>query len=186
MRVYTGRGDDGTTGLLGGGRVGKDTAAPAACGAVDEAQAALGLARAEVEPGSELDGVLLGVERDLYVVMAELATAPGHRHRLVPGQSLVTGEMITALEGLADDVAARTALPDHFVLPGQNRLSSLLDLARTVVRRAERATVAAAAEGSSVLAYLNRLSSLVWVLARAEEGERVLARDHTGLVGPSR
>src|SRR3954464_9039627 len=78
-RVYTRTGDDGTTGLLYGGRVRKDSELPAAYGTVDEAQACLGLARAEAGPGSELDGLLVTIERDLYVLMAELATLPENR-----------------------------------------------------------------------------------------------------------
>ena len=85
MKIYTRKGDDGTTGLLYGGRVAKDDPAIEANGAVDEAQAALGLARAGTEPGSELDGLLIGLERDLYVLMAELATAPGNRSKLIAG-----------------------------------------------------------------------------------------------------
>lgn len=176
VRVYTGRGDDGTTGLLFGGRVRKDDPAPQACGAVDEAQAFIGLARAEVDRGGDLDGVLTEVERGLYVLMAELAAAPEHRDRLVAGVSLVTAEMIAAVEGHADDLAARFEMPQEFVLPGQSRLSALLDVARTVVRRAERGAVAVAVDGSHVVAYLNRLSSLLWVAARASETETLTAR----------
>src|SRR5579884_66643 len=100
MKIYTRKGDDGSTGLLFGGRVQKDSPAVEANGAVDEAQAVLGVARAEVEPGSELDGILIGLERDLYVLMAELATAPANRAKLVAGQSLVTAAMVEHLEGL--------------------------------------------------------------------------------------
>jgi cob(I)alamin adenosyltransferase len=177
VRLYTGRGDDGTTGLLHGGRVRKDAPAPAAYGAVDEAQAALGVARAEAEPGSELDRLLLGVERDLYVLMAELATAPEHRGRLEPGRTLVTAEMVRAVERAADDLGARFEVPADFVLPGSNRRSALLEVARTVVRRAERASQAVAADGSAVLPYLNRLSSLVWAMARWQEDDHPLAKE---------
>src|ERR1700752_1154997 len=97
-RIYTRKGDDGTTGLLYGGRVPKDSVVIEANGAVDESQAALGTVRAEVEAGSELDAMLVGLERDLYVLMAELATAPANRHKLTPGTTLVTESMITALE----------------------------------------------------------------------------------------
>src|SRR3954451_12459834 len=162
MRMYTGKGDDGTTGLLFGGRVSKADPAPEAYGAVDEAQAALGLARAEAERGGELDGILLHVQRDLYVLMAELATLPANRSKLEAGRTLVSPEMVAAVERLTDDLAARFPMPTDFVLPGDTRTSAALELARTVVRRAERAAVAVAAEGSSVLPYLNRLSSLVW------------------------
>ena len=188
MRVWTGKGDDGTTGLLYGGRVRKDDPAPEAYGAVDEAQAALGVARAEAEPGSELDEVLVHVERDLYVCMAELATAPGKRDKLEPGRSLVTPEMVLAIEERTAALAERFEMPSAFVLPGETRSSALLEVARTVVRRAERASVAVAEEGSSVLPYLNRLSSLLWALARWQEGEHHrLAKDEpTSLPAPGR
>ena len=178
MRVWTGKGDDGTTGLLFGGRVRKDSPAPEALGAVDEAQAALGVARAEASPGSELDEVLVAAERDLYVCMAELATAPGQRDRLVPGRSLVTPEMVGMLEERTASLAERFEMPTDFVLPGATRTSALLEVARTVVRRAERAAVAVVEPGSSVIPYLNRLSSLLWALARWQEGEHHrLAKD---------
>src|SRR3954451_15259791 len=98
MKIYTRKGDDGTTGLYGGGRVPKDSAAPEAYGTVDEAQAALGVARAECERGGELDLLLVGVERDLWVLMGELATDESNRHKLVDGTSRVTPEMVAALE----------------------------------------------------------------------------------------
>src|SRR3954451_12359020 len=106
-KVYTRTGDDGTTGLLYGGRVRKDSELPAAYGTVDEAQACLGLARAEAGPGSELDGLLVTIERDLYVLMAELATLPENRAKLTPGGSAVTGEMVTALERLIYSISER-------------------------------------------------------------------------------
>jgi cob(I)alamin adenosyltransferase len=147
-RLYTGKGDDGTTGLLFGGRVPKDSAHPRACGAVDEAQAVIGVARSLCERGSELDQALTLACGDLWVLMAELAT-------------------------LGD----RFEAPSQFVVPGQTPLAAQLDLARTVVRRAEREAVAATLSGSQVLPYLNRLSSLLWVQARWVEGEHLLSRD---------
>ncbi len=180
MKVYTRKGDDGTTGLLYGGRVAKDAAVIAANGAVDEAQAALGAVRAEVDRGSELDHLLVGLERDLYVLMAELATAPANRHRLTPGVTEVTPEMVTELEKRIDDVSGRFPPLKDFVIPGHDRVSALLDVARTAVRRAERKVVPAAAEGSVVPAYLNRLSDLVWTLARWQEhGDSLISRRAT-------
>jgi cob(I)alamin adenosyltransferase len=172
-RIYTRKGDDGTTGLLYGGRVRKDAPAIELNGAVDEAQAALGVARAEAEKGSELDGLLIGIERDLYVLMAEVATAPANRHKLSAGVSLVTPEMVAALERHIDELMARFEMPTDFVVPGENKVAAALDLARTVVRRAERLAVAGGspAEDSQVTAYLNRLSDLVWAMARWQEGE---------------
>ncbi|MGH8991403.1 MAG: cob(I)yrinic acid a,c-diamide adenosyltransferase [Acidimicrobiia bacterium] len=174
MKVYTRKGDDGSTGLLYGGRVGKDTAGPAAYGEVDEAVSALGLARAEAEPGSELAELLIRLQRELFVVGAELATAPENRAKLTPEVSLVTPAMVERLEPLIDDLTSRYDPPTEFVLPGENRVAAALDLARTVVRRAERAAVTATREGwldhSHVVPYLNRLADLVYTMARWQEG----------------
>jgi cob(I)alamin adenosyltransferase len=171
VRIYTRRGDDGTTGLLYGGRVAKGSQRIELNGAVDEAQAALGLARAEAEPGSELDRLLSQLERDLWVLMAEVATASEHRSKLVPGTSLVTEEMVTALEERIDDLSVRTPMPTEFVIPGANRRSATLDVARTAVRRAERVAASFGdARQGNVVRYLNRLSDLVWTMARWQEG----------------
>jgi cob(I)alamin adenosyltransferase len=171
VRIYTKRGDDGTTGLLFGGRVQKSAKRIEVNGAVDEAQAALGVARAEFEAGSELDLLLVSVERDLWVLMAEVATAPANRKKLVPGKSLVTPEMVVALEGRIDELTERTPMPAEFVVPGENRPAAALDVARTAVRRAERVAVTLPQPGSLVIPYLNRLSDLVWTMARVAEGE---------------
>jgi cob(I)alamin adenosyltransferase len=182
MKIYTRKGDDGTTGLLYGGRVPKDGPAPAAYGSVDEAQAAIGMARAETRadpadsPG-ELGEILLGIERDLWVLMAEMATDPENRHKLTAGQSLVTAEMVVALEDVIDEVSASFEPPTEFVVPGQTRTAALLDVARTVVRRAERDCIPAAQTESQCLPYLNRLSDLLWTLARWQEGSSVATRD---------
>ena len=178
MRIYTRKGDDGTTGLYFGGRARKDSDAPRAYGAVDEAQAAIGVARAEAEPGGELDVLLVQLCRDLYVCMAELATLPANRSKLVAGSSLVTEEMVAALEPHIDAVMARFELSPDFVIPGANRCSAALDLARTLVRRAERETIGVAVDGSHVVPYLNRLSDLLWALARWQEGpDHLLAKE---------
>lgn len=199
MRIYTKKGDDGTTGLLYGGRVRKDAQRIELNGAVDEAQAALGLARAESVPGSELGELLVELERQLYVLMAEVATAPANRRKLVSGQSLVTPEMVSALEEWIDRLVERFEMPTEFVLPGANRCSAALDFARTLVRRAERVLVAAGpltgggdggsggdsggvSTPSQVGPYLNRLSDLLWAMARWQEGEVHLAA-RQGLAG---
>ncbi len=175
-RLWTGKGDDGTTGLLYGGRTPKSSPRIEAVGALDEAQATMGLARAETAPDSELDGILVGLERDLWVLMAEVATGPEHRSKLVEGQTLVTSEMVLAVERTIVDLGGRFELPTEFVVPGQDRTSALLDLARTVVRRAERAAEPVLPEGSHALPYLNRLSSLLWTLARWAEDEPLPTR----------
>ncbi len=177
LKIYTRTGDDGTTGLLYGGRIAKDAPTMHVTGTVDEAQAAMGVARAEAAPGSELDEVLTSLERELYVLMAEVTTDPSHRSKLVPGTTLVTEEMVAALEARIDGLIARVPMPTEFVIPGANRASAALDLARTIVRRAERLLVSAPIEGSLVTRYLNRLSDLLWALARWAEGEdHLLAR----------
>jgi cob(I)alamin adenosyltransferase len=178
-RLYTGRGDDGTTGLLFGGRVPKDSAQPRAVGAVDEAQACIGVARSSCPRDGELDQQLTHVCRDLWVLMAELATAPEHRDRLVDGQTRVTEEMVATLQSTVDEVGSRFEPPSEFVVPGQTPLAAQLDVARTVVRRAEREAVGVAAPDSHVVPYLNRLSSLLWAQARWAEGNPLLSRDVT-------
>src|SRR3974377_2288773 len=140
MKIYTRTGDDGTTGLLYGGRVAKDSTVIEANGAGDEAQASLGLVRAEVERGSELDQLLVGLERDLYVLMAEIATEDRNRHKLKPGVSRVTPDMIAALEARIDELSGRFPAITDFVIPGHDRVAAALDVARTVTRRAERGT----------------------------------------------
>jgi cob(I)alamin adenosyltransferase len=175
-RLWTGKGDDGSSGLLYGGRASKSSPRFHAVGDVDEAQAAIGVARAEATHGGEIDVILTALERDLWVLMAELATDDENREKLIPGGSLVTAEMVSTLESLIDDVSARFELPREFVVPGQDRGSAALDLARTVVRRAERAAVAVVPEGSHVIPYLNRLSSVLWTLARWVEVEPLTAR----------
>jgi cob(I)alamin adenosyltransferase len=175
VKVYTRTGDDGTTGLFHGGRVGKDDLGPAVYGAVDEAVSALGVARAESERDGELHDILLRLQRELFVVGAELATAPGKRRLLEDEVTRTTASMVEALEPLIDDLTARYEAPREFVVPGENRVAAALDLARAVVRRAEREAVAATRGGwlhdsSHVVAYLNRLADLVYTLARWQEG----------------
>ena len=178
MKIYTRKGDDGTTGLLYGGRVPKNSAQPTAYGTVDELQAALGVARADAD--AELGEILLHLERDLWVLMGELATDPSKRGKLTAGATLVTAAMVTHLEELIDDTSGRFDPPTEFVVPGQNRVGALLDVARTVARRAERDSLAAAVPESAVVPYLNRLSDLLWTLARWQEGISLPTRS----VGP--
>jgi cob(I)alamin adenosyltransferase len=177
VRIYTKHGDDGTTGLLYGGRVRKDDLLPEAYGAVDEAQAVLGVARAGASADRELDTLLTRIEHDLYVLMAELATAPENRTKLTPGRTAVTTDMVDVLEGLIDDLSGRFEPPTEFVVPGGNSIAALLDLARTVVRRAERRSLLAAPAPSLVVPYLNRLSDLLWTMARWQEGTSLIAKE---------
>ncbi len=177
MQIYTRTGDDGTTGLFYGGRVRKDDARPEAYGEVDEAQAAMGMARALAPKGSEVAQVILECQRDLWVLMAELATADDNRHKLTDGKNKVTAAMVSALEPHIDHATAQFEMPNDFVVPGGNALAAALDVARTVVRRAERRALAVAAEGSHVVPYLNRLSDLLWALARWQDDHITRSKD---------
>ncbi len=173
-RIYTKAGDDGTTGLLYGGRVSKADPATEAYGTTDEAVAALGLARALCEDET-LRGDLLTLQRELFVVGADLATNPKERRKLKAEVSLVTPGMVTRLEGRIDDLVEAHPLPEVFIVPGANPGSAALDMARGVIRRAERRVVELEATGREVnpevRRYLNRLSDLVFVLARWQAGE---------------
>ena len=182
MQIYTRTGDDGTTGLFFGGRVRKDDPRPEAYGTVDEAQAAIGWARATsnaaaTATSAELDDILVHTERDLWVLMAELATLPANEHKLVAGKTRVTADMVDALEPLIDGATARFDMPKDFVIPGGSPVAAALDVARTIVRRAERAALVVAAPESHVVPYLNRLSDLLWALARWQEGTSIRAKD---------
>ena len=179
MKIYTRAGDNGTTGLYFGGRVAKSAEPIEVNGAVDEAQASLGWARSLSEPSSRLNDLLVTVERDLWVLMAEVATLPANRHKLVAEKSLVTAAMIERMEQEIDALSAEIEMPTEFVVPGDNSFSAALDVARTVVRRAERVAVGYPLEDSLVIQYLNRLSDLVWTMARWAEGpEHRTARIH--------
>src|SRR5689334_22109130 len=182
--VATGRGDDGTTGLLfGGERVRKDDLRTEAYGTIDEAVAALGIARAQLglkeKLGTlnvgfgELPAILLRLQRELFVAAAELATQPGAHERQRPGVSRVDAAMVEGLETMLREAEGHVAMPTEFVVPGETPTSAAIELARTIVRRAERRAVALDVDGlvagSHVLPYLNRLADLLWVLARAAE-----------------
>jgi cob(I)alamin adenosyltransferase len=182
--VATGRGDDGTTGLLfGGERIRKDDPRAEAYGTVDEAVAALGLARAELGIKDQygvlsptlggLAELVLRLQRELFVVGAELATNPDGRDKARDGTTRVSASMVAGLDALLRETEAHVALPHEFVVPGETRTSAALELARTLVRRAERRAVTLQGAGlvpsGHVLPYLNRLADLLWVLARAAE-----------------
>jgi cob(I)alamin adenosyltransferase len=175
VKIYTRKGDDGTTGLWYGGRVPKSDGRPEAYGAVDEAASALGLARAACAD-AELYADVLRIQNELFVAGAELATAPEARDRLQAGVSKVTDEMIERLEADIDRYMDRVDLPPKFVIPGNGELSARLDVARTAVRRAERRVVDLKLGGQladdTVLTYLNRASDAIFAMARyADEGE---------------
>jgi cob(I)alamin adenosyltransferase len=180
--VATRRGDDGTTGLLfGGERIAKDDLRTEAYGTIDEAVAALGLARAELGRagapievgGEELGAILLRIQRELFVAAAELATQPGAWDRQVDGVSRVSAAMVDGVEAGLRAAEAAIVMPTEFVVPGETLVSAALELARTILRRAERRAVTLGSEGlipgPRLLPYLNRLADLLWVLARAAE-----------------
>ena len=180
MRIYTRKGDTGTTGLLfGGDRISKADPRADAYGTVDEAVAVLGLARASIGAATDrtearLSELCLRIQRELFVLGAELATHTDRRKRLTDGVSRVTPAMVKALEAEIDELETLVEQPKEFVLPGESMTGAHLDLARTVVRRAERRCVAIADAGglpdSHALAYLNRLADLLFVMARGADG----------------
>jgi cob(I)alamin adenosyltransferase len=180
VRIYTKKGDDGTTGLLfGGDRISKADLRTDAYGTTDEAVSALGLARAAIGHATDraearLAELTIRLQRELFVVGAELATHVDRRDRLTDGMTRVTEAMVAALEADIDDLETMVEQPKEFVLPGESMTGAALDLARTSVRRAERRAVALAESGelpeSQVVPYLNRLADLLFVAARAADG----------------
>jgi cob(I)alamin adenosyltransferase len=177
MKIYTKTGDDGTTGLLYGGRVPKDDARTEVYGTLDEAVSALGLARAGGLV-ARVEEIVVRLQREMFVAGAQLATAEANQGKLRPGVSRVTSEMTRAAETDIDALVDVHPLPGEFILPGELPGSAGLDLARSVVRRAERLAVAMAHAGSlpdpEILRWLNRVSDLLFALARFEEAERGL------------
>jgi cob(I)alamin adenosyltransferase len=184
--VATGKGDDGTTGLLYGGRISKDDARAEAYGTIDEAVACLGVARAEVltlaasgtlPPAiATFPEMLLELQRELFVAGAELATNPDAWDRLRDGETRVDEAMLDRLETMLQAAEANVEMPREFIVPGSSRLSAALEVSRTVVRRAERRVIAVDRDrlvpGAWLMPYLNRLADLLWVLARlAEQAE---------------
>ncbi|MEW6717922.1 MAG: cob(I)yrinic acid a,c-diamide adenosyltransferase [Chloroflexota bacterium] len=166
-RFYTKTGDDGTTGLLGGGRVPKHHPRPRAFGAIDEASAAIGIAKA-ASRNAQIAPLLTKVQRDLYHIMSEVAATPENAEKF----RRVDGERVSWLEGQVDSLSTQVKAPEEFTLPGDTLSGAYLALARTIVRRAERQVVALYFEGELenpyLHQYLNRLSSLCYVLELLE------------------
>jgi len=182
--VSTTRGDDGTTGLLfGGARIQKDDPRAEAYGTIDEAVAALGLARANLGvkrragtlalPMGGLAELILRFQRELFVVGAELATTPEAWDRLEDGRTRVSAAMVASVEQLLLELERTITMPTEFVVPGETPTSAALELARTILRRSERRSVTLRRDGlvpgDQLLPYINRLADLLWVLARAAE-----------------
>ncbi len=180
VKVYTKTGDDGTTGLLYGGRVDKHDLRTTAYGTVDETCSALGLARADLD--GDLHDLVLEVQRELFVVGAQLATRADHWDRLEVGVSRVDDAMVDVLDERIDACTQRHPIPQFFVVPGGSgsRPAAALDLARTICRRAERYVVALDREGQlpdqAPLRYLNRCADYLFVLAREVEGTHLPSR----------
>ena len=171
VKIYTRKGDDGSTGLWYGGRVPKSGGRPEAYGAVDETASALGLARVLAEQTDpELASDILRIQNELFIAGAELATSPEASERLEPGVSKGTADMIERLESDVDKYMGRVELPPKFVIPGGTELSARLDVARTAMRRAERRVVDLKMDGElkdeTVLRYLNRASDTLFAMAR--------------------
>lgn len=179
MKIYTQKGDDGTTGLFMGGRVSKASLGPEAYGTVDEAVSALGAARAQAD--GTMAEAIMEAQRSMFVCAAELATDPSRRDTLQDGISRVHQGMIDRLEAAIDEVVDRRGMPETFIVPGGSALAAALDVARTVVRRAERRAVeyaeAGGLDGSLVVPYLNRMADYVYMLARDAESEWAPSRE---------
>lgn len=166
MSFYTRKGDDGTTGLLGEGRVPKHDLRIEALGTLDESSAALGVARAAARD-ARCGPILLDVQRDLYELMAEVAATPDNAERF-----RFDAARVGWLEEQTDSLSRDVKMPDEFIVPGDTAAGAALSLARAVVRRAERRVVelSGAGEIQSPVPqqYLNRLSSLLFVLELVE------------------
>lgn len=183
-QLYTRTGDDGFTGLLGEGRVAKYTLQPEAYGTVDEASAAIGIARAAAQSDLTRDLLLL-TQRDLYRLMAELAATQQTAEQF----RSIDEARVNWLEAQTDAVTAQVQLPREFVVPGDSLPGAYLDFARTIVRRAERIVVHLLHDGVieniQLVRYLNRLSSLLFVLSLYENalagvGRVTLAKSNAG------
>jgi len=171
-KVTTGTGDAGYTSLLGEQRVPKYDARPETFGTVDEATSALGLARAATRDARARE-IILHMQQDLYVLMAELATP---QENLQAIGMRITAEHIAWLESVEEELKAAVVIPNKFIIPGDTLDGAALDLARTVIRRAERLAVRLLHEGvtqnGDLLRYLNRLSDVVFILARYLEARQ--------------
>lgn len=168
IKWYTGMGDDGYTGVLGRDRVPKYADRPAAYGTVDEASAVLGMARAQAKD-LQVRQLILAIQRDLYKLMADLATLPEAATR----PPWLGEDRLAWLEQKTEALGKRVQMPPAFIVPGDSVGGSWLEIARTIVRRAERIVAKLTHDGevrtATPLKYLNRLSSLLFVMARVED-----------------
>jgi cob(I)alamin adenosyltransferase len=176
VKIYTRKGDDGSTSLWYGGRVPKHHGRTESYGSLDEACSQLGVARALCGPEqAELAADILRLQDDIFIAGAELATAPEAADRLEDGVSRTTEEMVAELEGRIDHYMDQVELPPQFVIPGGNQLSAQLDVARTTIRRAERHITALSEAGEliseTVIHFVNRASDLAFAMARFADVE---------------
>ncbi|HEX5400046.1 MAG TPA: cob(I)yrinic acid a,c-diamide adenosyltransferase [Verrucomicrobiae bacterium] len=177
MSIVTKTGDSGMTALMFGRRVPKNHPRVEACGAVDELNAALGVARASTQKGFVCDNVVM-IQKDLIVLMGELGVMPEDLSRYTQkGFSLVAAEMTARLDALVSEIESQNVTFKGWATPGSSLQSGALDMARTICRRAERRVCdmkeTGAAINPEVLVYLNRLSDLLWLLARWAESNPV-------------
>jgi len=174
-KVTTGTGDTGYTGLLGDQRVPKYDPRPDTFGTVDEATSALGLARATASD-PRVKEIIYTLQQELYLLMGELATPPEQYEKI---GLRMTAEHVRRLEQIEEALKQEVEIPNKFVIPGDTPTGAALDLARTIIRRAERMVVRLLHEGiianPEVVRYLNRLSDLVFILARCVEVRSSLA-----------
>ncbi|MBI4200958.1 MAG: cob(I)yrinic acid a,c-diamide adenosyltransferase [Chloroflexi bacterium] len=172
VKIYTRRGDSGETGLLYGGRISKTDPRCEAFGTTDEAISALGLARS-LSTSPRVKEIIKQVQRELFTVGAELATDPSEYATMQRHFKVISAPMVERLEHLIDELDADVHLPRSFIIPGASAASSALDLARTILRRAERRVVALKEAGllvnDEILRYLNRLADMLFMLARYED-----------------
>jgi len=175
-KVTTGTGDTGYTGLLGAERVPKYDPRPDTFGTVDEATSALGLARAMTKD-ARMKEIIYRVQNELYLLMGELATTPENYEKM---GLRMTAEYVQWLEQTEELLKQEVEIPNKFIIPGDTPDGAALDLARTIIRRAERMAVKLLHDGiiqnGEVVRYLNRLSDLVFILARYIEVKSSLAQ----------
>jgi cob(I)alamin adenosyltransferase len=175
-KVSTGTGDTGFTGLLGEERVPKYDPRPETFGTVDEATSALGMARAMIKDAT-VTGIIYRVQNELYLLMGELATTPENYEKM---GLRITAEHVRGLEHVEESLKQEVEIPNKFIIPGDTLDGAALDLARTIIRRAERMSVKLLHDGvivnGEVVRYLNRLSDLVFILARYIEVKSSLAQ----------
>ncbi len=174
-KVTTGTGDTGYTGLLGSARVPKYDPLIEALGAVDEATSALGLARA-VMSNQQVKEIIYQIQQELYLLMGNLATPQENEAKV---GLYITAEHVQRLEAVEEEIKRSVDIPDRFIIPGDTLDGAALDLARTAIRRSERVITRLLHEGTiqnrEIMRYLNRLSDLVFILARFLEVKSSLA-----------